>query len=58
MALFKVGITHGGFDVAVTKDFTDLINAHSVLDQAGSMGMAQGMNTTVLKSCPSNRLPD
>ena len=58
MTLFKVGVTHGGLDVAMTEDFTDLINAHAVLDQSGGMGMAKGMDSTVFQTRPSNRLPD
>ena len=52
LCLLKVGITHGGDDIRVTKDFLDLIKVESVLNQPCCMGMAQGMCSATNQTSP------
>lgn len=56
--LLKVGIAHRGLDIRVAKDGPDLIDRETVLDQARSMGVPEGMDRAVSETSPLEGLAD
>jgi hypothetical protein len=48
MCLLEMGVPQSGLDVGVSEDCLNLVDAHSVLNQAGGVRVSQGMDAAIV----------